>query len=137
MTRILVVVDHPALAHEVGDSLKDFGFAVDYASSSVDALKIMRQRPPDALLVDLELPMLDAFALLQARARDGVLAQIPVVVVTETAEGRSAVRKFQPFACLHKPLDLLQVADAFRRMAGEPPVRSRSGVYRRPPQTMR
>jgi CheY-like chemotaxis protein len=137
MARILVVIDHPMAAHEVGDSLKDFGFTVEHAPSSADALKILRQNPPNAVLLDLELPMLDAFALLQARARDPMLSQIPVVILTNTAEGRSAVRKFQPYATLQKPPDLLQVADAFRRLMGERPVRSRSGIYRRPPQTMR
>src|SRR5438046_408844 len=121
MARIIVVIDDPNTANALEEQLKQFGFAVEVVPSSTDALRALRHRPADAVLVDLDMPTMDGFALLRARAKDAALTDVPVVALTSTAEGASAARKFAPYACLKKPLGPLQIVETFQRLTAAPP----------------
>jgi CheY-like chemotaxis protein len=123
MARIIVVIDDPNTANALEEQLKQFGFAVEVVSTSTDALRALRQRPAEAVLVDLDMPTMDGFALLRARAKDPALADVAVVALTSTAEGASAARRFAPYACLRKPLEPLKIVETFKRLTAAPPSR--------------
>jgi len=52
------------------------------ASNGVEALKILRQEPVDLVLLDLQMPEMDGFGVLEAMSADKNTAGIPVIVVT-------------------------------------------------------
>ena len=63
MHRLLVVEDDPLLAEVVTDYLRTNGYLVEYeASGRVAALRI-RQEVPDAVILDVNLPDQDGFAV--------------------------------------------------------------------------
>jgi signal transduction histidine kinase/CheY-like chemotaxis protein len=80
--RVLVVDDDPtfrALARRMlGDSATEIVEAADGAT----ALRLLRDDPPDLLLLDLHIPPPDGRAVLAAVRADPELARLPVVVVT-------------------------------------------------------
>jgi signal transduction histidine kinase len=58
---------------------------VRHAFDGQDGLALVRQQPPDAILLDLVMPKLDGFGLLDCLRQDARLAAIPVVVLTATS----------------------------------------------------
>jgi len=52
------------------------------AHDGVEGLRVMREQRPDVLLVDLSMPRMDGFELLEERGRDPELARIPALVIS-------------------------------------------------------
>jgi two-component system response regulator MprA len=65
MTRpkVLVVEDDPATREFLGTALRLGGFDVDTAGDGIAALKQIEEERPDAVLLDLDLPRLNGFAV--------------------------------------------------------------------------
>lgn len=81
---ILAADDEPDELHLLARMLEsdEHGYTVLQAPNGRRALSILRARPPDLLLLDLIMPVLDGFGVLQEMRRDPALAQIPVVVIS-------------------------------------------------------
>ena len=59
MPTILVVEDEPALRRMLAFTLRDVGFDVRTAWNGVDALEQVAGKTPDAIVLDLEMPVMD------------------------------------------------------------------------------
>ncbi|MBI3971779.1 MAG: response regulator transcription factor [Chloroflexi bacterium] len=80
MQRILAIDDDPAVTSVLKRGLAYEGFAVDTAGNGADGLAIARERPPDAVILDVMMPGLDGLEVLRRlRAAD---AQLPVLLLT-------------------------------------------------------
>ncbi|MEU8058131.1 ATP-binding response regulator [Microbispora bryophytorum] len=84
--RVLVADDDAGFRAVARQMLFGFAAAVDEAADGVEALTLMRERPPEVVLVDLLMPRLDGTALLHRMAEDDVLCGIPAVVVSVVSE---------------------------------------------------
>lgn len=62
-------------------------YRVMRARSGQEALAIMRRDRPDAVLVDLVMPNMDGFQLLEAKRQDAILRDIPTIVVSAQDPG--------------------------------------------------
>jgi hypothetical protein len=76
--RVLLVDDLADLREMWRLWLTCWGFAVEEARNGAEAVEKARARPPDLILMDLALPVLDGRAALQLLASDPVTAPIPV-----------------------------------------------------------
>lgn len=83
MKRILVVDDEPDVQVFVGRVLSDSGYEVESAGDGNEALDQIAARRPDMVLLDLMMPRLDGWGVLQ-RLRE---AKDPPPVVVLTARG--------------------------------------------------
>lgn len=77
--RILVVDDNVNVLSIMSDFLAA-AYVVDTAANAADALKVVAASPPDAILLDVNLPGTDGVSLLASLRRLGVTA--PVFVIT-------------------------------------------------------
>ena len=85
MARVLVVEDHPMNRKLVRDLLQ-FQFEVEEAESAEAALQHLHtHRPPDLILLDIQLPGMDGLALARRLKADRNTASIPVVVLSAHA----------------------------------------------------
>ena len=84
--RVLVADDDAGFRAAARRMLFGFAAAVDEAADGVEALELMRERPPEVVLIDLLMPRLDGTALLHRMAEDDALRGIPVVVVSVASE---------------------------------------------------
>jgi len=84
MTRILIVDDNKANLYLLRSLLEGHGYAVDEAPHGADALAIAHQNPPDLILSDLLMPVMDGYTLLRRWRADAQLRDIPFVVYTAT-----------------------------------------------------
>src|SRR3990172_11797361 len=63
--RILVVEDDPKIATFISAGLRQAGFAVDHAGDGEEGLDLALIEPYDAAVIDLMLPKLDGFSLIE------------------------------------------------------------------------
>jgi two-component system chemotaxis response regulator CheY len=82
MSCILVVEDDRVVREVVSDALVDAGYAVAKAADGVEALDQLRDFPPDAILLDLMLPVMDGWRFLDAIHQDEALGSIPVGIMS-------------------------------------------------------
>lgn len=80
---ILVVDDDANTLDSVRDILTQAGFAVDTAATGRDALgKLLDEKQPDAIVLDIRMPVMDGRQFLTVVRAYHRLAQIPVMVLT-------------------------------------------------------
>lgn len=83
--RILVVEDEPGIAGFVRRGLHFEGYDVDVVADGADALRALRDAPPDLLILDVMVPGVDGFEIAR-RLRTAEMAErsnaIPVLMLT-------------------------------------------------------
>ena len=77
--RILIVEDEPDLRRLMSEMLEDEGYAVDAAAEGMDGLARARAWPYDALILDLQIPGIDGWDLLEELR---ITHRTPVLIVS-------------------------------------------------------
>lgn len=120
--RILVVEDEPRLLHNLAKALREEGYAVDTAENGADGLFKAETYDYDAVILDIMLPQLDGWQLLE-RLRQN--KKTPVLMLTARDAHTDRVRGLDGGAddYLVKPFDLgemlARVRALIRRAAGQ------------------
>ena len=83
---ILCVEDEPEMIDLIRLILGRRGFEVKGAAGGVEGLKMVRQDPPDLVLLDLMMPDMDGWEVYQQMKADEKTKHIPVIVVTAKAQ---------------------------------------------------
>jgi signal transduction histidine kinase/CheY-like chemotaxis protein len=119
---VLVVDDDRGFCQLVERTLKASGraFRVDQAYDGEDGLRAMRARPPDIVLLDLIMPGLDGFQVLEAMRREPRLVDIPVVLVTAVGLAEDALMRRSIQLTVHRPdgLRLVEVLCCLEALIG-------------------
>lgn len=84
--RVLVVEDDPDIADLMRRYLQKGGFEVDVRGSGRDALRVIAERRPDLLVLDLMLPEVNGLEICRSVRADAHTASIPIIMVTARAE---------------------------------------------------
>ena len=90
--RLLVVDDGPENRAVLRGLLEPLGFQVEEARNGGEALRSIADAPPDAMLLDLRMPDMSGYEVLQALRSDGARVEFPVLVVTASAFETEAQR---------------------------------------------
>jgi two-component system sensor histidine kinase/response regulator len=80
--RILVVDDNPALRELLKMILEGSGYEVSVAPHGGSALAQVQMSPPDLVLTDLMMPVLDGSELVRQLRSNGRTAYVPVLVLS-------------------------------------------------------
>jgi two-component system OmpR family response regulator len=80
--RVLIVEDDADVRRMFRAALAMAGYDTDEAGDGVDALRIVENRAPDLIVLDLVLRALDGVSVQQELAARTLTRQIPIVVVT-------------------------------------------------------
>jgi two-component system, OmpR family, response regulator len=91
--RILVVEDDPKIASFVTKGFKAEGFAVDHASDGREGLHLAMTEPYDAAVIDVMLPKLDGFSLIQRIRREHI--RTPVIILSARGSIDDRIRGLQ------------------------------------------
>jgi two-component system alkaline phosphatase synthesis response regulator PhoP len=140
MARVLIVEDNRNLAHGLRTNLEYEGHQVEIAEDGPTGLTIGRARKHELIVLDLMLPSLDGFDVLQALRADGV--DTPVLVLTARGDESDKVRGLRNGAddYVTKPFalrELLARVGALLRRTVAPPAASGFGVVVVDPATHR
>lgn len=86
MPLIVVMEDDAATRMLVASVLKKDGYDVLSSENGADGLALVRAHKPDLVISDVQMPVMDGFAMLQALRADPDLLAIPVVLLTSLQE---------------------------------------------------
>jgi CheY-like chemotaxis protein len=92
--RVLVADDDPDLVALVSDTLGQFGMDCDVARSGQQALDTVSRRPPDAILLDVNMVDVDGFEILKKLRRNLATSAIPVLLLTARSLESDITRGF-------------------------------------------
>lgn len=79
---ILIIEDSEPAIIQVSEILKDQGYRVDVARSGEEALSAVKLKIPDGIILDLMMPGMDGFEVLEAIRGTKATATIPVLILT-------------------------------------------------------
>lgn len=82
MARLLVVDDEPRTAELTAEMLRRAGYAVDIAVSGTEALQRVRSSSPDLMLLDYEMPDMEAPEVLDSLRSGADRIAFPVIILT-------------------------------------------------------
>jgi CheY-like chemotaxis protein len=104
---VLVVDDDPSIRRMIIAALKRDGYTFSEAPNGKEALELMRSQHPSVVVLDLMMPIVSGWEVLQERENDAELRQIPVIIVSanRAPEIATAVDK-GICAFLPKPFDI-------------------------------
>jgi two-component system response regulator MtrA len=116
MPRILIIEDSADLAAGLRYNLELEGFAVDTAEDGREGLRRARSEAPDLLILDLMLPGLDGYQILQALRSEG--HRMPVLILSARGEVEDKVRGFRLDADQYvtKPFPLLELIERVKSL---------------------
>jgi CheY-like chemotaxis protein len=86
MPLIVLMEDDAATRMLVASVLKKDGYDVLSSDNGAEGLLLVREHKPDLVISDIQMPVMDGFAMLQALRADASIAEIPVILLTSLQE---------------------------------------------------
>jgi DNA-binding response OmpR family regulator len=83
---IVIVEDDEDIANSIGYNLEREGFRVRLAATGEDALNLILDRPPNLILLDLNLPHMNGFELCRRLRAEASTSRVPVLMLTARAD---------------------------------------------------
>lgn len=121
--KVLIVDDTETLRSLVQVYLLQRGWEFDEARDGAEALRKIRERPPDVVVSDVSMPVMDGFELCAAIRTDPRLKAIPVVLLTMLGDEASRLRGqlVGANAFLTKPVSPARLKEAIQAATGGRP----------------
>jgi CheY-like chemotaxis protein len=113
---VLVVEDHEDTQTCVAQQLEDYGFEVATASDGESAMRLMRERRPALIYLDMNLPNVSGYEVCEQIRTDPSLQDIPIVMTSaqKSVSVRASCIEAGADAFVPKPFQL----DLFAEMVG-------------------
>lgn len=104
--RVLIIEDESHIAEGIKLNLTLQGYAAKVAADGIEGLETWRTWHPDLIVLDIMLPMVDGFSILQTIRRED--EKIPVLILSARGDTRDKVQglKYGVDDYLSKPFDL-------------------------------
>ena len=118
MKLILIVEDNDKNLKLVRDILQVKGYATIEAGNAEDGIVLARERKPDLVLMDIQLPGMSGIDAIGVLRADPATAGIPVVAVTASVmpQDRNKITEAGFDAYVGKPINLKEFLDTVRNM---------------------
>lgn len=107
--RVLVVEDDEAIRDVLVDALEMEGAEVRDAADGREALSILDAWTPDAILLDLMMPIMDGWTFRAHQRAHPTAATVPVIVLSASRDFGGRADDLAPAVLIRKPLDLVDV----------------------------
>jgi len=93
--RVLLIDDEQFYYKLLSKNIKSSEYELEYAASGNDGLAKIPTYEPELLIVDLKLPGMDGFQILERLRRDSKYNHIPVIVITAKDELSEKLKAFE------------------------------------------
>jgi two-component system, OmpR family, alkaline phosphatase synthesis response regulator PhoP len=120
MKTLLLVDDEYAIVEVLSLLLADEGFSVLSASDGQQALEMLEEQIPDAVITDQMMPMMGGADLFLAMRRKASLRNVPVILMS-SAPLRSPHDKLPWVVFLQKPFDFRELMQVLKNLFARQP----------------
>jgi CheY-like chemotaxis protein len=118
---ILVVDDDDDFREALAEILTSAGYPAEQAENGEVALRRIGAEAPGVVLLDLKMPVLDGWGVVERMRRDPRTAHIPILILSAYGfEWESELLGAQGF--IPKSVGMEEILDKVRRVAGPPPM---------------
>ena len=123
MSLILIVEDNEKNLKLVRDVLQVKGYETIEAGTAEDGIVLARNRTPDLILMDIQLPGMNGIDALKVLRADASTARIPVIAVTASVmqQDRNLITEAGFDGYIGKPINLKEFVDTVRAMLERKP----------------
>jgi len=127
------VDDEPGLIEILQIKLESEGYRVIGASQGLDALEEMRAENPELVILDVMMPGMNGWQVLERKGADPQIAQIPVILLTVLAEDMDVMKGLEKGAIeyITKPFDLAHLVSTVKLLLESPDRRSQEAHRQR------
>jgi DNA-binding response OmpR family regulator len=108
---ILIIDDDEATHDVLGAYLSLSGYQVLHAYNGVEGLELLRKHAPDLALLDVQMPEVDGFRMLEQVRRDRQLEEIPILILSSLNRSNLKVKGLEAGAddYIIKPFDRAEI----------------------------
>jgi two-component system alkaline phosphatase synthesis response regulator PhoP len=116
--KILAVDDEPHIRRLVQVNLERHGYDVVTAADGKDALEKVASEKPDLVVLDVMMPYMDGFEVLQTLRKNPETRELPVIMLTAKAQDADVFRGWQSGADLYltKPFNPMELISFVKRI---------------------
>jgi PAS domain S-box-containing protein len=128
---VLVVEDSPVQAELLRRALAAAGYRVLVAGDGAAGLALAREQHPDAIVSDINMPLLDGYGLCRALRADPALKATPVILLTMLTDPQDVIRGVNAGAdaYLTKPCNMVSLLARLAQLLAYPPLAALSGEF--------
>ena len=84
--KILIIEDEEILLNLLQKKLVNLGYQVLTARDGQQGLKVMRETTPDLILLDIIMPKMGGFEVMEEMQKDENLKKIPVIIISNSGQ---------------------------------------------------
>ena len=105
--KILIIDDNADFCKLLAVRLKADGYDTAAVGNPMEITETIKNNMPDLILMDLGLPILDGFSLMESFKSIPALANVPIIVITgrETDHYNTWAKQYGAAAFFRKPFD--------------------------------
>lgn len=86
MKKILIIEDEEVLLNLLQKKLTQEGYEISVARNGGEGLRIMRDVKPDLILLDIVMPKMGGFEVMEEMGKEPELKKIPVIIVSNSGQ---------------------------------------------------
>ena len=101
---VLVVEDDRVNAELARSLLQSKGYEIMLAQDGLEALDVLKKKPADLILLDVQMPRMDGYTFIMKKTADPAIAKIPVIVLTAMGKTEPMFKRHGVKAYLLKPI---------------------------------
>jgi CheY-like chemotaxis protein len=117
---ILIVDDDPPIRNLLRQIFKRIGFDAREARDGVEAISLVESALPRLIMLDLMMPRMNGWEVLERLRASGLLEKVPVVVLTAVGAQRTeGLAGFGVRAVLSKPFEISDLIMTVRKILDE------------------
>lgn len=118
---ILLVDDNPSFLMYVGILIKRLGYDIFIAKNGAEALKIMKEKRPSLVFLDIIMPVMDGKTCLALAKNDPEIKDIPIFMLTSRFDIIKDCVKIGCNGYLKKPINLSELYETIQNVIEETP----------------
>ncbi len=119
--KVLVIDDSAVLRNIIVFNLKKAGYEIEQAVDGMDGMDKIREFKPDMIVLDIMMPRLDGFGVLEEKSKDDDIKAIPVIVLTAKGgeEDKEKALSLGVIGVLTKPFSPKQLINSVKQVIGD------------------
>ncbi len=84
--KILIIEDEEILLDLLQKRLSQEGYDVFVARNGVEGLEIMKKNKPDLILLDIIMPIMGGFEMMEEKIKDKDIKDIPIIIISNSGQ---------------------------------------------------